>query len=106
MCRSTAPVPKILYSQKVRQGCSLGTIKGSVAAEWEFLDCNFQCMSQVLYWILLLLILKKLLLLIKIIFYKLLTCSALISVLFSLGMLEHFILGKVGMGGILPSVKS
>lgn len=44
---------------------------------------------------------KKLLLLIKIIFYILVTCSALISILVSLGMLEHFTLGKMGMGNIL-----
>lgn len=42
----------------------------------------------------------------KNIFYKFLTCSALISILFSLGILEHFILGRMGMGGIFPSAES
>lgn len=50
MYRGASPVPNTLSRQKVRQGCSLGTIKGSVAAAWEFLDCNFLCMFQVLYW--------------------------------------------------------
>lgn len=43
----------------------------------------------------------KMLLVINIMLYKLVTCSALISILVSLGILEHFTFGKMGVGNIL-----
>lgn len=96
MCESTNPVPKILHNLKIKQWCGVGTIKGFVAAKWEFLHCYFPsplldlAISDV----------KKVVSTDK----NKINCSYVLHlILFSLRLLRHLI---IGMDAILPSVES